>query len=259
MIFDTHAHLTDDAFNEDRDEVINRIKREGMLVLNCGCDEKSSYLSTVLAKRHEFFYAAVGMHPHDSKDYTDKFEKWIIDTVKIEEKVVAIGEIGLDYHYDYSPRDIQKEIFIRQIHLANDLDMPIIIHSREATQDTFDIIKEHLRTKKGAVLHSFNQSEEMMKKYLDLDMNIHFSISGPVTFKNAKNMLTLVPEIPLDRIFVETDCPYLTPVPFRGKRNNPTYVMYVADKLAELYGKTTEEICDITTRNALKFFNINLG
>ncbi|MBR6800954.1 MAG: TatD family hydrolase [Eubacteriaceae bacterium] len=257
MIFDTHAHLTDEQFNEDRDEVINRIKREGMLVLNCGCDEKSSYLSAVLAKRYDFFYAALGMHPHDSKDYTDKFEKWIIEHIN-DERVVAIGEIGLDYHYDYSPRPVQKDVFIRQIELANELDKPIIIHSREATQDTYDIVKKYLKTKRGAVLHSFNQSEEMLKQYLDLDMNIHFSISGPVTFKNAKNMLTLVPNIPLDRIFVETDCPYLTPVPFRGRRNNPTYVTYVADKLAELYGKTTEEIAEITTQNAVKFFGINL-
>ncbi len=255
MFFDTHAHLPDEQFNEDRDEVIQRIKRENMLVLNCGCDEKSSYLCSVLAKRYDFFYAAIGMHPHDSKDYTDNFENRIKEHIN-DERTVAIGEIGLDYHYDYSPRDIQKEVFIRQIELANELDKPVIIHSREATRDTFDILKAHLKTKRGAVLHSFNQSEEMLKKYLDLDMNIHFSISGPVTFKNAKNMLTLVPQIPIDRIFIETDCPYLTPVPFRGKRNNPTYVMYVADKLAELYGRTTEEIADITARNAMKFFGI---
>ncbi|MBE6038530.1 MAG: TatD family deoxyribonuclease [Anaerofustis stercorihominis] len=255
MLFDTHAHITDERFNEDRDLMIDRIKREGMLVLNCGCDEKSSYLSAVLAKRYDFFYAAVGMHPHDSKDYTDKFEELIKKLAK-EEKVVAIGEIGLDFYYDNSPRDIQREIFIRQIHLADELDLPIIIHSRDASEETYKILKEHLKNPKGAVLHSFSQSTEMLKKYLALDKNIHFSISGPVTFKNARALTEMVPNIPLERIFIETDCPYLTPVPFRGKRNNPTYVAYVADKLSELYGRTTEEIADITAENAMRFFGI---
>ena len=255
MLFDTHAHITDDRFNEDRELVINRIQREGMLVLNCGCDEKSSYLSTVLAKRYDFFYAAVGMHPHDSKDYTDKFEELIKKLAK-EEKVVAIGEIGLDYYYDNSPRDIQKEIFIRQIHLADELDLPIIIHSRDASEDTYNILRDHLKNPKGAVLHSFSQSTEMLKRYLALDKNIYFSISGPVTFKNARGLTEMVPNIPVDRIFIETDCPYLTPVPFRGKRNEPSYVAYVADKLAELYGVSTKDIIETTSQNAMRFFDI---
>ncbi|MCL1913596.1 MAG: TatD family hydrolase [Eubacteriaceae bacterium] len=255
MLFDTHAHLTNNAFVNDRDELIKQIGLAGMKVLNCGYDEKSSYLSLVLAKRHDFLYAACGMHPHDSKDYTEGFEAKLIDWLS-HEKSVALGEIGLDYHYDYSPRDVQRKVFERQLAIGAEMAMPIVVHSREASKDTYDIITTILPKSGKLVLHSFSQSTGMLERYLAFSDNIYFSISGPVTFSNAGSLRETVKHIPLDRLLIETDCPYLTPHPHRGKRNNPLYVEHVAEKISEIFGLETSKIADITAANALGFFQI---
>jgi TatD DNase family protein len=203
-LFDAHAHLTDEAFAGDREEIIGAMQRENIWALNCGTDVRSSYLCTVLAERHAFLYAAVGMHPHDAKDYTDEAEAQFIAWLA-EEKTVAIGEIGLDYYYDYSPRDVQRDVFARQIHIANTYGVPVVVHAREAAQDTYDIIKGEMKTPR-AVLHSFSQSREMLHKYLDMD--VMFSISGPVTYANADRLRETVAGIPMERLLIETDCPY---------------------------------------------------
>ncbi len=252
-LFDTHAHLTDEAFNDDREIVIASIKQHQMIVLNCGYDEASSEGAVNFAAKHPFLYASVGMHPHDSKNYNDQFEQKITDWLKLP-KTLALGEIGLDYHYDYSPRDVQQDVFVRQLALAGIMNKPVSVHSREASQDTFDLLRAHLDPVKSGVLHSFSQSTDMMKRYLDLGMM--FSISGVVTFKNATQVRETVSLIPIDRLMIETDSPYMTPVPHRGKRNDPTYVRYVAETLAQLKQMSVEKLCEITTENALRFFGI---
>ena len=252
-LFDTHAHLTDEAFNDDREIVIASIKQHQMIVLNCGYDEASSEGAVNFAAKHPFLYASVGMHQHDAKNYNDQFEQKITDWLKLP-KTLALGEIGLDYHYDYSPRDVQQDVFVRQLALAGIMNKPVSVHSREASQDTFDLLRAHLDPVKSGVLHSFSQSTDMMKRYLDLGMM--FSISGVVTFKNATQVRETVSLIPIDRLMLETDSPYMTPVPHRGKRNDPTYVRYVAETLAQLKQMSVEKLCEITTENALRFFGI---
>lgn len=252
-LFDTHAHLTDDAFDNDREQLIDSIKAQNMLVLNCGYDQPSCENAVELAAQYPFFYAAVGMHPHDADSYNDQFEQDLRRWLQ-QEKTVALGEIGLDYHYDYSPRETQRELFIRQLKLAAEMGKPVMIHSREASQDTYDILEKHMDKNCSGVMHSFSQSTEMMHRYLDLGMM--FSISGIVTFKNATHVRETVSAIPLDRLMVETDCPYMTPVPFRGKRNEPPFVRYVAETVAQLKQIPTDKLCEVTYRNALNFFDI---
>ena len=254
MLFDTHAHLNDDAFSEDKETIIASIDGDDLIgVLNCGFDGPSSLLAVELSNTHQAFYASVGMHPHDAKLYDSAFQEELYEWLRLP-KVVALGEIGLDYYYDHSPRDVQKEVFIKQIQIACEMQKPIIVHSREAVQDTFDMLKNNLVGEKSGVLHSFSQSKEMLFKYLDLDLYI--SISGVVTFKNASNVRQMVKDIPLDRLLIETDCPYMTPVPFRGKRNEPKYVRYVAERIAEIKEMSYESICEITTQNAYDIFRI---
>ena len=254
MLFDTHAHLNDDAFSEDLDVIIASLETENLIgVINCGFDEPSSLKAVELSNAHQMFYSSVGMHPHDAKLFNSKFQEKLYEWLRIT-KVVALGEIGLDYYYDHSPRDIQKEVFAKQIQIACEMQKPIIVHSREAVQDTFDILKHNLVGEKPGVLHSFSQSKEMLYSYLDLDWYI--SISGVVTFKNASNVREMVKDIPLDRLLIETDCPYMTPVPFRGKRNEPQYVRYIAERIAEIKELSYESICDITTQNAYDIFRI---
>ena len=254
MLFDTHAHLNDDAFSEDIEAIIASIDSDDLIgVLNCGFDEPSSLLAVELSNAHQTFYASVGMHPHDAKLYDSAFQEELYEWLRLP-KVVALGEIGLDYYYDHSPRDIQKEVFVKQIQIACEMQKPIIVHSREAVQDTFDILKHNLAGENPGVLHSFSQSKEMLFRYLDLDLYI--SISGVVTFKNASNVRQMVKDIPLDRLLIETDCPYMTPAPFRGKRNEPKYVRYVAERIAEIKEMPYESICEITTQNAYDIFRI---
>lgn len=255
MYFDSHAHLDDEKFNEDRKELILQAREKGVdLILNPGSDLPSSKAAAALAQQYDFFYAAVGVHPHEAKDVTEEtYEE--LEKLSNCPKVVAIGEIGLDYHYDYSPRDVQKEIFKRQMRLASDLNLPIIIHNREAHGDTYEILEQYFNPKKGGVMHSYSGSVEMAKKFID--MGLYLSVSGPVTFKNAKKNVEVVREIPLEHLLIETDSPYLTPVPYRGKKNHPAMVQYVAKKIAEIKGISLEEVAERTKENAKMLFRIS--
>ncbi|RXT08992.1 TatD family hydrolase [Ammoniphilus sp. CFH 90114] len=254
MLFDTHAHLNAEQFQEDQEEVIRRAKENGVSrIVNIGFNRETIPTSLALAKQYDFIYTAVGWHPQDAKDMREEDYDWLRELSK-HEKVVAIGEIGLDYYWDTSPREIQQVVFRRQIQLARELKMPIIIHNRDAHQDVVDILKEEKAAEVGGIMHCFSGSLEMAKQCLD--MNFYISFGGPVTFKNAKKPKEIAQEIPLDRLLIETDCPYLTPEPYRGKRNESGYVRYVAETIAALRGMSVEELAQHTTNNAKRLFNI---
>lgn len=254
MLIDSHAHLDDERFDKDRDKVIKDLNKDGIeIVINPGADVASSVKSVSLAQEHDNIYAAVGVHPHEAKTM-DETTIELLRSLAKKEKVVAIGEIGLDYHYDNSPREVQKKWFAEQIKLAKELKLPIIIHEREAQQDMYNILKAHDDGKLTGVLHCFSGSLEMAKKYLE--MGLYLSFAGPVTFKNAKTPKEVAKSIPLERMLVETDSPYLTPEPNRGKRNEPLNVRYVAAMIAELRGLTFEEIATKTSRNVKELFKI---
>lgn len=255
MLFDSHAHLNDERFDEDREELISSLQEKGLdLVVNPGACIATSISSIELAKKYDFIYAAVGVHPHDVGELDDT----AIDTLKKlateNEKVVAIGEIGLDYYYDNSPREVQKEWFIKQIELANELKLPIIIHDRDAHGDTFEIIKKYKSPDIGCVLHCYSGNVELAREYVK--MGCYISLSGTVTFKNNKKTKEVAREIPLDRLFIETDSPYMAPTPHRGKRNDPSLVQFVADTIAIEKGVSYETVCEATKENAKRFFNI---
>lgn len=255
MLFDSHAHINDERFDEDRDEVIEHLRENSIdLVVNPGADMPSSRSAVELANKVDFIYSAVGVHPHDVETMTDKDLEELKNLAKENEKVVAIGEIGLDYYYDLSPRELQKEWFIKQIELANELGLPFIVHDRDAHGDTFDIIKKYKAPETGCVLHCYSGSLELALEYIK--MGCYISIPGTVTFKNNRKTVEVAENIPMEWMFIETDSPYLTPVPYRGKRNDPSKVRYVAEKVAELRGISYEEVCEITKENAKKFFNI---
>ncbi|UWG97675.1 TatD family hydrolase [Dehalobacter sp. DCM] len=253
MMWDTHAHLDDEQFDQDRDAVIQRALGAGITTLiNVGCSAESSEESVKLAGRYPFVYAAVGIHPHEAKTCTQ--ETWDrLATLARDPKVVAWGEIGLDYYRDISPREDQKRIFIQQLKLANDADLPVIIHNRDAHGDILQIIKE-FTPKAGCVFHTYSGSWEMAKVLLDMDF--YLSFSGPITFKNARHGPEVIAKMPVDRLLAETDCPYLTPEPFRGKRNEPAHVSRVIAKIADIRGLDYEETVRICSENASRFFKL---
>jgi TatD DNase family protein len=254
MLFDTHAHLDDGRFDEDRKRVIEQCRAEGIeLILNAGSNVNTSLKSIALAKEFDFIYASVGVHPHDAKSMEDETID-ILRDLAANPKVKAIGEIGLDYHYDFSPRDVQKKRFMEQIDLAKQLKLPIIVHDRESHGDIMDIFHKMNVKDMGGVLHSFSGSVEMAKECLKL--GFYLSISGPLTFKNNIKTVEVVKEIPLDMLLIETDSPYLTPVPHRGQRNYPGYVRYVAEKIAEIKGISFEEVAQKTLENGKRLFDI---
>ncbi len=252
-IFDTHAHYDDKLFDEDRDSLITDFFDSGKVfsVVNCGCDIKSSKKSIGLAHKYANMYAAVGIHPHESDNATDvDFDE--LRVLLRDEKCVALGEIGLDYHYDFSPKDIQKEVFESQLVIAADVGKPVIIHDREAHADCIDAVLRH--TDVIGVFHSFSGSAETAKV---LQKNgWYISFSGSLTFKNATNLVRAAEVVANDRLLVETDCPYLTPVPHRGKRNDSRYVEHIIQKLAEIRGESYEFIETLTRENAKRFFGI---
>lgn len=254
MLIDTHAHLNAIQYQEDLEEVIERAQSEGVeIIVVVGFDRETITRAIELADTYEFIYATVGWHPVDAIDMTDEDLKWIEELCS-HPKVVALGEMGLDYYWDKSPKEIQKEVFRKQIALAKKVKLPIIIHNREATADIIEILEEENASEVGGIMHCFTGSVEVAKQCMD--MNFYISFGGPVTFKNAKKPKEVAAEIPLDRLLIETDCPYLTPHPFRGKRNEPSYVKYVAEQIAELKGVTFEEIALKTSDNAKRFFGI---
>lgn len=256
MLFDSHAHLDDERFREDRDAVIQSMPEAGVgLIMNVGADMPSSRRSLVLAKKYPFIYAAVGVHPHDVEDMTEA-DLQDLRELAGEEKVRAIGEIGLDYHYDNSPRDKQKYWFEKQIELAQDLDLPIIIHCRDAMQDCMDILRSYDFSRTSGVMHCYSGSAETAEEVVKMGMYVAFG--GAITFKNNKKACHVVQSVPMERLLIETDCPYLTPEPYRGKRNDSRYVKYVAEKVAEFRGLPVEEVEKVTMTNAKCLFQIEL-
>jgi TatD DNase family protein len=255
MLFDTHVHMNARQFIEDRDEVIKRAFETGVThMVVVGFDRETIPLAIEIAEQYETIYAAVGWHPVDAIDMTDEDLAWIED-LSAHPKVVAIGEMGLDYHWDKSPKEIQKEVFRKQIQLAKKVEMPIIIHNREATEDIIEILKEEGASEVGGIMHCYNDSVQYVQTCLD--MNFYISLGGPVTFKNAPLPKEVAKEVPLDRLLVETDAPFLAPHPNRGKRNEPAYVKLVAEKIAELRELSFEELSKKTTENAFSIFKIN--
>src|SRR4030043_37953 len=251
-LIDTHCHLEMDEFSPDRDEVIKRAKDAGIeAIITIGSDLKGNIGGLELSKKYDSIYSSVGFHPHDAKDFTEDIFNQIKIWVK-REKVVAIGEIGLDYHYDNSPREIQRGVFIKQLQFAKEINFPVIIHSREAKIDTLEIIKESGINK--GVLHCFSGDIDMAERAMA--MGFYISIAGPVTFKNARKPKEIAKMIPDDYLLIETDAPYLTPEPFRGRRNEPSYIVHTAKAIAELRGITLEDLSRITTINAKRLFKI---
>lgn len=252
MLFDTHTHLDDARFDEDRNEVIQKIRDAGvMLAVNIGADLKSSKAAVALADQYDFIYASVGVHPEDVMSLAEG-DMETLRSLAQHEKVVAVGEIGLDYHYDDVPKDVQKQWFLRQIRLAQELELPYIVHDRDAHADVMEIIRESGYFR--GVMHCYSGSAEMAQELLKLGFYISFA--GSVTFKNGKKAQEAAKTIPLERILIETDSPYLTPEPHRGERNDSSMVRFVAAKIAELKGITTAEAARITTENGKRFFNI---
>lgn len=251
---DTHAHLDSADYNDDRALVIARTFSEGIGVITVGVDHKSSEAALNLAKRHRFIWAGVGVHPHEAKTFNEQVAVQLCDLANAP-KVVAIGEIGLDYYRDLSPRSTQRDVFVEQIELANDIGLPVIIHNRESTKDMFAILRKH-QPKRG-VIHSFLGDINLARQFMTL--GLYLGIGGPLTFKKNDVLRDAVRQVPLDRILVETDCPYLTPVPYRGKRNEPAYVRYVAEEIARLKGIPPEEVAKTSTQNAYALFLPSLG
>ena len=257
--FDTHSHYNDEKFDEDREQIIKYTYESGVTKFVCaGYNIESSKKAIEISKRYEFIYSICGISPNDIPQSEQKLWKDISEIRTIvnknrTNKLVAIGEIGLDYYWNKDNKDLQKKAFIKQIDLANEFNLPIVIHSRDASVDTIDIIKEH-QVKKSGIFHCCQFNQEMIKKALEL--GYYISIAGPVTFKNAKNAFDIVKMIPLDRILIETDSPYLAPEPNRGKRNDSRNVRYIAQKVADFKEITVESIAKITYENALKIFNI---
>ncbi|MBU8881427.1 TatD family hydrolase [Bacillus sp. FJAT-29790] len=255
MFFDTHAHLNAEQYNEDVNEVIDRARQEGVShIVVVGFDRPTIEKAMELTEKYDFIYACVGWHPVDAIDMKDEDLQWI-EELSSHPKVVALGEMGLDYYWDKSPKEIQKEVFRKQIQLAKKVKLPIVIHNREATADIVEILKEEGADEVGGIMHCFSGSPEIAQECVN--MNFYISLGGPVTFKNAKKPKEVAEVIPLEKLLIETDCPYLTPHPYRGKRNEPSYVKLVAEEIAEIKKISLEEVAKATTDNAKKLFGIN--
>lgn len=254
MLFDTHAHLNAEEYRDDLPEVIARAQAAGVTNMNIvGFDHPTIEKAMELIDRYDFLYASVGWHPVDAIDMTEADLDWI-ESLTEHPKVVALGEMGLDYHWDKSPKNIQKEVLRQQIRLAKKVHLPIIIHNREATADLLEIFKEEGADQVGGIMHCFSGSPEIARECIN--MNFYISLGGTLTFKNAKRPKEVAAEIPLDKLLIETDCPYLTPEPNRGKRNEPSYVKFVAEEIARIKGLTYEEVAKATMQNAKNCFSI---
>lgn len=253
-LFDTHAHLDASQFDDDREQMIARAKEAGVeLIVNIGFDRQTIPTTIALAEQYDFIYAAVGWHPVESVHMKDGDLAWI-ESLCAHPKVVAIGEIGLDYHWDTSPKHVQHEVFRQQIALAKKLNKPIIIHNRDAHADVVRILQEEGAAEVGGIMHCFSGSWETAKHCLD--MNFYISFGGPVTFKNARVPKEVLKRVPLDRLLIETDCPYLAPHPYRGKRNESAYVSLVAEAAAQIKEISLEQLAEITLENGKKCFRI---
>ena len=252
MIFETHAHYDDPAFDRDRDRLLALLKDEGIApIVNIGASIETTKSTVELAHRYDHVYAAIGVHPSDCGDLTENDIEWLKD-LSSDEKVVAIGEIGLDYHYDEPDREIQKKWFIRQLELAGDTSLPIVVHSRDAAQDTFDIIKD-FRGLRG-VIHCFSYSAELAREYVK--MGYYIGVGGVVTFKNGRKLHEVVKEIPLESIVVETDAPYLSPEPYRGRRNSSAFIPYIIERIADLKNVSYETVERVVYENAADLYKV---
>ncbi len=256
-LFDSHCHLDDVKFDEDRDTLIPKLHEEGVdILVSAGYSLEGTKRAIELAKKNDFIYATIGISPNDIPETKNELQEQINelkDLYKTCEKIVAVGEIGLDYHWNTENKELQKEAFIEQIKLANELNLPIQIHTRDAVMDTIEILKNNKVNKKG-IFHCCPFNRELVKEGLKLDFYISFA--GPTTFKNSKNAPEIINMVPDDRFLVETDSPYLSPEPFRGRRNDPRNVRYIIEKIAEVKGKTFEEIQDMAYENAKRIFSI---
>ncbi len=252
MIYETHTHFDDKAFDDDRDEAIRRTFDAGIgKIVNIGSSIKSSKTSLMLAREYPDIYAAIGVHPEETKDLTED-DMAVLEEYAKDDNVVAIGEIGLDYYWDEPERKIQKKWFIRQIDLAKKAGLPIVIHSRDAAEDTLNIVKDTQAETVGGIVHCFSYGTQVAKQYLDL--GFYIGVGGVVTFKNAKKLKEVVEYVPLDRIVTETDSPYLAPVPMRGGRNSSEYLPYIVEAIATIKGVTAEEVESVTYENAVRIF-----
>jgi len=258
MLIDTHTHLDDPRYDNDREAMITRAREAGVgAFITIGCDRSTSQAAVALAEQHSFIYASIGVHPHEVKhiadDWYDEFRR-----LAKNKRVVAYGEIGLDYHYNHSPPKEQRERFREQLQLARELQLPVIIHTREAQEDTITILKEEKASEVGGVFHCFSGDAWLAKDALDL--GFYLSFSGILTFQNATMLRGIAKNTPLDRVLIETDCPYLTPAPHRGKRNEPAYVSLVAKQLAAIHSDgpngAIDQIERITSENAKRLFKI---
>jgi TatD DNase family protein len=267
MLIDSHCHIDGEQFDADRDEIVQRARDAGVAaMLNVGTGDPHSddfRRAVAVAEKYENVFASVGVHPHDAKLYDDEAEEHLIELVRSSVKVIAWGEIGLDYYYDHSPRDVQKEVFRRQIRTARELGLPVIIHSRDADEDTVEILREEYSRKHAddggrgpGVMHCFGGTPKMAEDLMTVGFLISFA--GNVTFKKAENLREAARVVPIDRLLVETDCPFLTPVPFRGKRNEPSFVVHTARFLADLYDVPFETIAEETTSNFKRLFGVEI-
>ena len=253
MYFESHAHYDDKRFREDREKLLELLPSCGIdHVVNIGCDLKSSKESIRLAEKYDYIYASVGVHPHEVSEMTSQTIEEL-RRLAAHEKVVAIGEIGLDYYWDNEPHEVQQKWFIRQLELAGEVKKPVIIHSREAAADTMYIMKNYAQGLDG-VIHCYSYSREMAEEYVK--MGFYIGIGGVVTFKNAKKLKDVAAAIPIEKIVLETDCPYMAPEPYRGKRNQSSYIRYVAEKIAELKEMSQEEVIAVTEKNARDLYGI---
>lgn len=254
MIFDSHAHYDDEAFDGDRDDVLKAVKKDGVgYIMDAGSNIESSRISAQLSRKYDFLYAAAGIHPENAEEF-DENSIDILRSIAKFEKVRAIGEIGLDYYCDDSNKELQKKVFEEQLGLAIDLGLPVIVHDREAHEDTYNILKKYGSEGLRAVLHCYSGSCELAGEYID--MGFYLGFTGVITFKNARKPLEVLSKTPIEKILIETDCPYLAPVPFRGKRNDSRYLKYTARKACEIMNMDFDSFTETTCRNAREFFRI---
>lgn len=253
-IFDTHAHYDDEDFDADRYELLESMKEHGVgTIVNIGASMRSCKTTLALAEKYPFVYGALGVHPSDCGTMTEEDIRWI-KTNAANEKIVAIGEIGLDYYWDNVERDVQKKWFVRQLEIAKETGLPVIIHSRDAAQDTLEIMKAEHKDTTGGVIHCFSYGVEMAREYLNMDYFI--GVGGVLTFKNGKKLKEVVEYAPMDKLVLETDCPYLAPVPYRGKRNSSLYLTHVVEEMAAIKGMSVEEVIRVTAENAKRLYRL---
>ncbi len=255
MIFDSHAHYDDEAFDADREELLQTLPQQGVgTVVNVSASLDSVKSTVELTQRYSYIYGAVGIHPDHVGELDEEHFGWLREQCR-GEKIVAVGEIGLDYYWDKENHEIQKEWFVRQLGMAKELGLPVIVHSREAAADTMEILKREYAPEVPVVVHCYSYSAEMAREYLR--MGYYLGIGGVLTFKNARKLKETVQEAPLEQLLLETDCPYLAPVPFRGKRNDSRKLMQVAQELAQMKGLTADEVIRITEENAGRFYRLS--